>query len=136
MKSLRVCLGVLVVSSFFAVAGCGDDDDDTAGTGGAPAHGGDANGGADGAAKCEEIAHLCHPVDDGDGPLHECHEQSEVGDAATCAEIYDSCLAQCQAAHDAAAGGAGGGSGGAASGGASAGGAAGANAAGTAGSAG
>jgi hypothetical protein len=137
-SSLRVCLGLLVVSSLFAFAGCGDDDDDNAGGGGTKAQGGETHGGggADGAAKCEEIAHLCHPVDDGDGPLHECHEQSEVGDSAKCEEIYDSCIAQCQAAHDAAEGGAGAGSGGVASGGAAAGGAAGANLAGTAGSAG
>lgn len=136
-SALRVSLGLLVVSSLFAFAGCGDDDDDSANAGGARSQGGETQGdaGSDGAATCEEIAHLCHPVDDADGPLHECHEQSEVGNVAKCEEIYESCMAQCQAAHDAAEGGAGAGSGGAAAGGAAAGGAAGANAAGTAGSA-
>jgi hypothetical protein len=111
-SSIRLCLGLLLTSSVFAFAGCGDDDDAPSdGGGGSVAQGGQtASGGAsDGAQKCEEIAELCHPVDPGDGPLHECHEQSEVGNASKCLEIYDSCIAQCQAAHDAAQGGAGGG---------------------------
>ena len=102
-SSLRLGLGLLIVSSIFAFAGCGDDDS-TPGTGGTSTQGGQSSGGAaDGASKCEEIAHLCHPVDDGDGPLHACHEQSEVGNAAKCEEIYVACMAECQAAHDAAA---------------------------------
>lgn len=121
--SLRLGLGLLIVSSFFAFAGCGDDDSNP-GTGGTRAAGGQSSGGAaDGASKCEEIAHLCHPVDDGDGPLHACHEQSEVGNASKCDEIYVACIAECQAAHDAAAQGGGGAGGGGETGGSGAGGA-------------
>ena len=122
MKSaLRLGLGLLIGSSFFAFAGCGGDDSNP-GTGGTQAEGGQASGGAaDGASKCEDIALLCHPVDDGDGPLHACHEQSEVGNAAKCEEIYVACMAECQAAHDALAQ-AGGGAGGGGTGGANSGG--------------
>ena len=117
-SSLRLGMGLLVVGSVFAFAACGDDDDSHPGAGGTPAEGGQPSGGAaDGASKCEEIAHLCHPVDDGDGPLHACHEQSEVGNAAKCDEIYGACIAECQAAHDAAAQGGGGGAAGVSSGG-------------------
>jgi hypothetical protein len=106
--SARLGLGLIVVGSFFAFAGCSDDDSDTDGGGGTEAHGGSAaggdagaEGGAAGTAKCEEIAELCHPVDDGDGPLHDCHLMAEAGKSETCVASYDDCFAQCTAAHEA-----------------------------------
>ena len=123
-SSARLGLGLVVVGSLFVFAGCGDDDDDSGpnGGGGTAAHGGsasagDAAGGSAGDAKCEEIAELCHPVDDGDGPLHDCHVGAEAGDAEMCAASHDDCFALCTAAREALEGA--GGAGGAAAGGTS-----------------
>jgi hypothetical protein len=149
-SSARLGLGLIVVGSLFAFAGCGDDDDSgTDGGGGTTAHGGSAaggddhaTGGASGDAKCEEIAELCHEVDDGNGPLHDCHVMAEAGNTETCLASYDDCFTRCTAAHEAleGAGGAGGAAAGGASGeglgGAGGDGAGGVTAAGTAGSAG
>jgi hypothetical protein len=80
--------------------------------------------------KCLALGELCHPVDDKDGPLHECHELGHEGDATACAAAFDDCATKCLAARELlpepSEGGAGGVSsvGGASSAGASAGGAA------------
>ncbi len=50
----------------------------------------------EGSAMCEEMGHLCHDLDDGEGLAHECHEVGHAGDADECAEIYDECIALCQ----------------------------------------
>jgi hypothetical protein len=44
------------------------------------------------------ITEACHDVDPGDGEIHECHEMSEEGDAATCEAEYDDCITLCEAA--------------------------------------
>lgn len=124
-SSARLGLGLIVLGSLFAFAGCGDDDSGTDGGGGTTAHGGsaaggEAVGGSSEAAQCEEIAELCHPVDSGDGPIHDCHLMAETGNAANCAAEFDDCMALCQAAHDALEGG--GGAGGNSAGGSGAGG--------------
>jgi hypothetical protein len=49
---------------------------------------------------CEAITEACHDVDPGDGDIHECHEMSEEGDAATCEAEYDDCIALCEAAEE------------------------------------
>ena len=144
MKSAaRLGLGLVVVASVFAFAGCGDDDSGTDGGGGTAhggsAQGGEAVGGSSESAQCEEIAELCHPVDSGAGPIHDCHLMAETGNTASCAAQFDDCTELCQAAHDALEGG--GGAGGNGAGGNGAGGAAGdaaggVTAAGTAGNAG
>jgi hypothetical protein len=49
-------------------------------------------------AACEEIGEACHPVDDGAGPAHDCHENSELNwSAAECRSNHDSCIALCEA---------------------------------------
>ncbi len=51
-------------------------------------------------AHCAALGELCHPVDDGDGPLHDCHELGHVNDGATCAASFDDCAARCIAARE------------------------------------
>lgn len=80
------------------------------------AGGGGGVGGSGDTTECETIGELCHAVDDGDGPLHECHELGHSSDPAVCHERFPSCIRAC-------VGGEGEGAGGANAGGASAGGA-------------
>jgi hypothetical protein len=86
---------------------------------GEPGVGGAGAGGAEGEPgpiKCMALGELCHPVDDIDGPLHECHELGHVADVAVCEAEFDHCVTICIEAIEAAegAGGTGGnGSGGA-----------------------
>ncbi len=73
-------------------------------------------GGAGGAAsdpgpiKCVALGALCHPVDDMNGPLNECHELGHSADAAVCEADFDHGVESCMVAIAAAegAGGAGG----------------------------
>lgn len=46
---------------------------------------------------CDAIMEACHPVDPGNGPIHECHEQSESATEAACQGILASCTAICVA---------------------------------------
>ncbi len=55
-------------------------------------HGGDHDGGS---AMCEDLGHLCHDFDTGEGLGHECHEVGHAGEQEACAEIYDECIAFC-----------------------------------------
>jgi hypothetical protein len=113
MKSTPLCLGLVLLTSCFAFAACGDDDDGGGGTagksnaGGSSSHAGGAGGAAesDGAVKCEVIGELCHEADTGSGPAHECHEVGHVGNAAACEAEFASCIGTCVA--DEGAGGAG-----------------------------
>jgi len=70
-------------------------------------------GGAKPDAHCAALGELCHPVDDGNGPLHECHEVGHVGNAAKCAAEFDDCATLCLAAREELEAGEGGGAGGA-----------------------
>jgi hypothetical protein len=69
--------------------------------------------------RCAALGELCHPVDDADGPLHECHELGHVNDADACAASFDDCAKRCLVAREALeAGGDAGGADGGSSGGA------------------
>jgi hypothetical protein len=105
-----------------------------------PAEEGGGGGGAAGSGPapdphCAALGELCHPVDDTEGPLHECHEIGHVGNAANCAAEFDNCATLClvareeqEAGPEGTSGAAGaGGAGGVSSGGVSSGGAAGAS---------
>jgi hypothetical protein len=48
--------------------------------------------------RCAALGELCHPVDDDDGPLHECHELGHVNDPEICAASFDGCATRCLAA--------------------------------------
>lgn len=80
-----------------------------AGAGGAESTGQDPH--------CVALGELCHPVDDGDGPLHDCHELGHESDPAVCRAAFDECSSACLAALELIEEGAGG-AGGAAAGGA------------------
>lgn len=60
-------------------------------------------------ARCAALGELCHPVDDTDGPLHDCHV---LGESGNCASGFAACAELCLAAREAAAGGEGGAGGG------------------------
>lgn len=84
------------------------------GTGGAG-----GGSGADQDPYCAALGSLCHPIEDGMGPV--CHDIGHEGDAAACAESFDECAHFCLEARDAlepGAGGSGGAGGQSASGGA------------------
>lgn len=72
--------------------------------------GGGGAGGSPDTTECEVIGELCHAADDGDGPLHDCHELGHSNDPAVCRERFGSCITQCLAVDD-GHGGAGGGGG-------------------------
>lgn len=113
MKStVRLGLGLVVVSCLFAFAGCGDDDDAAdPGSAGSAGQGGEtqAHGGAAAAGlECKVIGELCHAADSGTGTAHECHETGHVGHADACAEAFDGCIAFCTRDDDGAGGGGGG----------------------------
>lgn len=57
---------------------------------------------------CAALGELCHVADDGDGPLHDCHQVGHVGDPAGCAAAFDDCATLCLAAREALEEGAGG----------------------------
>lgn len=75
------------------VAICVEDD---AGAAGASAGG----SGAAPDAHCAALGELCHPVDDTDGPLHECHEVGHIGNPQNCATEFDRCATLCLAARE------------------------------------
>jgi hypothetical protein len=77
------------------VALCVSDDD---GAGGAAAGVGGAGPAPDG--HCAALGELCHPVDDSNGPLHDCHELGHIGNAAQCAASFDDCAQRCLAARE------------------------------------
>ena len=52
-------------------------------------------------AECEEITEACHKVDQGTGPIHECHESSEATwTKDECVMNSAMCLAVCASASD------------------------------------
>ncbi len=58
--------------------------------------------GTEGEIMCAELGTLCHPFDNNDGEFGEqCHDVGHAGDPEACAEIYDECIAFCQAPIDA-----------------------------------
>jgi hypothetical protein len=85
--------------------------------------GGSGGAGTTQDSHCAALGELCHAVDDGDGPLHACHELGHVNNAARCAAEFDDCATQCLAAREllgnGTAGAGGGGAGGMSSGGVS-----------------
>lgn len=45
---------------------------------------------------CQAILHACHPLDVGEGAIHDCHETAhDNGTEATCAAAKDQCLKTC-----------------------------------------
>jgi len=51
-------------------------------------------------ARCAALGELCHPVDDGDGPLGACHDLGHVNDSARCESSFDDCAARCLSARE------------------------------------
>lgn len=86
---------ILFVAFFAAFAGlvaCSDDDKTPAA---------DPHAGA--SADCSAIAEACHPLDTGEGAIHDCHEIGHGKDTAKCTEKKAECLQTCVAS-DASAG--------------------------------
>lgn len=79
----------LLVASFLALVGCGGTT--------TPAN--DAGGGGTNNPSCLEIMERCHPLDDGTGEIHECHEFSEdpATTEADCVAMHDHCFEVCTA---------------------------------------
>lgn len=48
---------------------------------------------------CKSIGGLCHEVDPGDGPIHECHEEGHAAEPMWCAANAERCRMLCEAAH-------------------------------------
>ncbi len=76
-----LCALVASTSLAFALVACSDDAVDQKET----------------PASCETIVETCHPLDQGSGPIHECHEQAEAETATetSCAAIKEQCLKTC-----------------------------------------
>lgn len=52
---------------------------------------------------CSAILEACHPLDEGTGPIHDCHDLSHDGTEETCAPRKAECLAVCVPKVDAGA---------------------------------
>jgi len=46
---------------------------------------------------CQEISSVCHTAGETDVDSEICHEQAHYGDLEICEEIYDECMATCEA---------------------------------------
>lgn len=107
MNSLgRACVGLLILGSALAFAGCSDDDDDAPGGAGSSAQGGEPSGSAGGGAgaspvvasgeaQCRVIGELCHAADSGTGAAHECHELGHENDGEACTTSFAGCVETC-----------------------------------------
>lgn len=86
---MRSSASTLVVSLLVALAGCGGSTNAAT----------DAGGGGTNNPSCLEIMERCHPLDDGTGEIHECHEFSEnvATSEADCVAMHDHCFAVCTA---------------------------------------
>lgn len=45
---------------------------------------------------CQDIINVCHDVDPGTGPAHDCHETAHDGDEAACEPMRDECVSLCE----------------------------------------
>jgi hypothetical protein len=85
-------LGTAFAAVLVAVAwGCSSDDDHD--------HSSSSSGGAEHTSpypSCQAILDACHPLDVGEGPIHDCHELAhETGTEQTCAAKKAECLTTC-----------------------------------------
>src|SRR3954471_18110446 len=101
-SSVRVSLGLFVLATLFAFAGCSDDDGGDDAVGGASTQA--AGGASPGAVDCEVLGELCHEADTGSGAAHDCHELGHQGNASACQTAFDGCVVRCVGAADGAAG--------------------------------
>lgn len=67
----------------------------------APSTTADASRDAGAQDPCQGLGELCHEVDPGSGPLHDCHEGGHDGNPAWCAANAARCRMLCLAAADA-----------------------------------
>ena len=44
---------------------------------------------------CQAIMDACHPLDVGQGPIHDCHDVATSANETTCTARRDACLATC-----------------------------------------
>jgi hypothetical protein len=123
--ALRRILGLSALSSvalLLPLPACGGDDAPDDGAGGASSGGGSSGGASSGgattsgasssgtggavngaggeqhgsgSAQCLALGMICHGVDDGDGPLAECHDIGHIGEPSACAEHFDDCITMC-----------------------------------------
>jgi hypothetical protein len=97
----RSCIGLLLVNSALAFAGCGDDDEGAPGPSASAGATGQGGAGADpgavasGEAQCKVLGELCHAADSGSGAASECHELGHVGDEAACVSGFAGCVETC-----------------------------------------
>jgi hypothetical protein len=54
---------------------------------------------ADTGFSCASLGSLCHDVDPGSGPIHDCHEGGHDANPAWCAANAERCYQLCTAAH-------------------------------------
>ncbi len=81
---MKKVLFVTVFAVFAGLVACSDDDK-------TDAHHGDSS------ADCTAITEACHPLDTGEGAIHDCHEVGHGGDPAKCTEKKAECLQTCVA---------------------------------------
>ncbi|MFO0739779.1 MAG: hypothetical protein U0270_28025 [Labilithrix sp.] len=90
---------VLVAAAVAAVWGCSSDDDKPATSSSSSSS--SSSGESEHTSpypSCQAIIEACHPLDVGDGPIHDCHELGhDEGTEATCAAKKAECLATCVA---------------------------------------
>lgn len=91
---MKKIIGLLVVLGAASTAfACSSSDDD---------HAHSSSGGHTSEfPSCEVIVEACHPLDMGEGPIHDCHELAhEATSDEPCAAQKDACLATCVASPD------------------------------------
>lgn len=92
-------VGVVLVAAAVAAAwGCSSDDDKPASSSSSSSSSSGESEHSSPYPSCQAIIDACHPLDVGDGPIHDCHEVAhDNGTEATCAAKKSECLATCVA---------------------------------------
>lgn len=99
--SFKLFLAASAAVAMFALAqGCSSSDDKTSSS--SSSSSGENGEPTSPFPSCQEILHACHPLDVGEGPIHDCHETAhDDGTEAKCAAAKDQCLKTCVAPSDA-----------------------------------
>ena len=81
------------VAVFALAQGCSSSDDTKSNTSSSSGENGEPTSPF---PSCQAILHACHPLDVGEGAIHDCHETAhDNGTEAKCAAAKDQCLKVC-----------------------------------------
>jgi hypothetical protein len=86
LRRTSICLAILVLGIGTCILACSDNHDPGE-------HATSSSGGHTSQfPSCNAIIEACHPLDVGEGPIHECHDLSEATSDAPCAAQKYRCI--------------------------------------------